>query len=84
MKRSPEGAATTILKEIEYGVVYGRFHHLGVLFVDVFTIRALLFGVYIRAPDFGNLPCKEHMRVVSKVIKVPEYEAHTHNHSCDT
>ena len=28
------------------------------LLVVVLVIRALLFGVYIRAPDLGKLPCR--------------------------
>ena len=30
----------------------------GVHFVEVLVMTALLFGVYINAPDFANLPCK--------------------------
>ena len=29
---------------------------LGGIFLGVLSIRTLLFGVYIRAPDFWNLP----------------------------
>ena len=36
--------------------VYVSFHQLGVLFVGVLIIRALLFGLHIRAPAFGNRP----------------------------
>ena len=35
---------------------YGCFYEFGVLFDDALIIRALLFGVYISAPDLGNLP----------------------------
>ena len=34
----------------------GCFRKLGVLFAGVLVMRALLFGVYIRAPDFRQLP----------------------------
>ena len=34
--------------------VYGCFHKFGVLFVGVLSVRALLFLVYARAPNFGN------------------------------
>ena len=37
-------------------VLFGCFHKLGVLFVGVLIARALLFGVYSRAPDFWKLP----------------------------
>ena len=39
-----------------YICTYGGFYKLGVLFEGVLTIRALLLGVYSRAPDFGKLP----------------------------
>ena len=38
-------------KRSEYEL-YGCFYPLGVLFVGVPIVRALLFGVYARAPDF--------------------------------
>ena len=34
----------------------GRFHKLGFLFVDVLFTNALLFGIYIGAPDLGKRP----------------------------
>ena len=34
---------------------HGSFYDFGVLFVSVLLIRALLFGVYDEAPDFGKL-----------------------------
>ena len=39
-----------------YPALLGCFHKLGVLLVGVLIVRALLFGVRIRAPDFGKLP----------------------------
>ena len=30
---------------------------IGVLFVDVLTIRVLVFGVYVKAPAFWKLSC---------------------------
>ena len=39
-------------------VLDGCFYNLGLLTVDVLTVRALLFGVHIRAPGAWKLPCK--------------------------
>ena len=38
------------------GSSYGSFYKLGVVFVGVLIIRALLCGVQIGAPDFWKLP----------------------------
>ena len=38
------------------GSLYGCFQKLSVLVVGVLITRALLFGVFIRAPNFGKLP----------------------------
>ena len=32
------------------------FYQLGILLTGVLVVRALLFGVYIKAPDFWKLP----------------------------
>ena len=37
-------------------LVYGCFYTLGVLFVGVLIIAALLLGVHVGAPDFWKLP----------------------------
>ena len=43
--------------EVGLGIgTYGYFYELGVLFVGVLIIRALLFEVYITAPCFWKLP----------------------------
>ena len=34
--------------------MYGSFYELGVPFVHILRIKALLFGVYIGAPAVGN------------------------------
>ena len=38
------------------GIVLKFGLNWGVLFVHILKMRALLFGVYIRAPDFRNSP----------------------------
>ena len=44
--------------------MHGSFYRLGVLFVDVLVLRALLLGVYIWAPHvFGNY----HIRLVGTI-----------------
>ena len=35
----------------------GCFYELGVLFVSVLKTRALLFGIYTKAPESWKLPC---------------------------
>ena len=39
-------------------LLHGCLYKLGVLFVAVFRIRALLFGFYSRARDFCKLPLR--------------------------
>ena len=40
-------------------MIGAHFHQLGVLFVGILITRTLLFGIYIRATDFWQLPCKK-------------------------
>ena len=54
---------------------HGCFHKLGVLFLGVLLIRALLSSIYIRAPDFfGN----SHMVYGSEL---PLRDSETHDSS---
>ena len=43
---------------------YGTFCKLVVLFVGVLIVRALLFGVYTRALDFGKLPYQGSITII--------------------
>ena len=50
---------------ILYSGLHGCLYNSGVLFVGVLVIRALLFGVCIRAPDFWKLPHTTRIRTAS-------------------
>ena len=54
------------------GIPYGCFYKVGVLFVGVLIARALLFGVYIRAPGFWKLP---HDPVQTVLTMAPMFQA---------
>ena len=57
----------------------GCFYKLGVLFVAVCLIRAVLFGVYIRAPDFWNLPSHTYKNSLDPdVVQVLRFESTSH------
>ena len=52
-------------QESSIRVPSGCFHKLGVHFLGVLTRRALLFSVYVRAPDFCSshiIPCQYRSR----------------------
>ena len=51
------GPSTSTVRTLAFNMVkqlYGCLHKLWLLDAGVLIIRALQFGVYIKAPDFGN------------------------------
>ena len=54
--------------------LHGCFCKIGVLFVDVLLLRALVFGVYVRAPQFFGNSLMSLDRPPDKVAGLRNYE----------